>query len=147
MNQTFNRNKVYIWQKVGSTFFNFFFESISSIKINKSTVMQIKKALINDCLCVWKASWKFCIPTIYNFAVIYTWSSLFSFSIVFYSLVSIVFSVCNLKTRTELNAKISVFGICVEAIIYLLLYNLHGCTFKNGSKRFHFIFAVGLQFL
>ena len=36
----------------------------------------------------------------------------------------------NLKTRTAINAKISVFLICVEAIIYLLLYNLHDCTFK-----------------
>ena len=29
-----------------------------------------------------------------------------------------------------MNAKISVFVICVEAIIYLLLFNLHDCTFK-----------------
>ena len=29
-----------------------------------------------------------------------------------------------------MNAKISVFLICVEAIIYLLLNNLHDCTFK-----------------
>ena len=29
-----------------------------------------------------------------------------------------------------MKAKISVFLICVEAIIYLLLYNLHDCTFK-----------------
>ena len=30
-----------------------------------------------------------------------------------------------------MNAKISVFAISVEAMIYLLLYNLHDCTFKN----------------
>ena len=30
----------------------------------------------------------------------------------------------NLKTRIAMNAKISVFVICVEAIIYLLLCNL-----------------------
>ena len=30
-----------------------------------------------------------------------------------------------------MNAKISVFAISVEAIIYLLLYNLHDDTFKN----------------
>ena len=30
-----------------------------------------------------------------------------------------------------MNAKISVFAISVEAIIYLLLYNLHDGTFKN----------------
>ena len=35
-----------------------------------------------------------------------------------------------------MDAKISVFVICVEAIIYLLLYSLHDCTFKKqiGSK-------------
>ena len=30
-----------------------------------------------------------------------------------------------------MNAKISAFVIFVEGIIYLLLYNLHDCTFKN----------------
>ena len=34
----------------------------------KGTVMQIEKALINDRLGVLKLSWKFRIPTIYNFA-------------------------------------------------------------------------------
>ena len=29
-----------------------------------------------------------------------------------------------------MNAKTSAFVICVEAIIYLLLYNLHDCTFN-----------------
>ena len=29
-----------------------------------------------------------------------------------------------------MNAKISAFAICVETIIYLLLYNLHDCTFQ-----------------
>ena len=37
----------------------------------------------------------------------------------------------NLKTRTTMNAKISVFAIFIEAMIYLLYYNLHDCTF-NG---------------
>ena len=36
----------------------------------------------------------------------------------------------NLKTRAAMNAKISVFVICVEAIMYLLLHNLHDCTFN-----------------
>ena len=35
-----------------------------------------------------------------------------------------------------MNAKVSVFVICVEAIIYLLLYNLHDCTFKIQFKNF-----------
>ena len=30
-----------------------------------------------------------------------------------------------------MNAKILVFAICVKAIIYLLLYNLHDCAFKK----------------
>ena len=36
-----------------------------------------------------------------------------------------------------MNVKISVFVICVKAIIYLLLYNLHDCTFKRDlmTKR------------
>ena len=29
-----------------------------------------------------------------------------------------------------MNAKISVLVICVEAIIYLLLYDMYDCTFK-----------------
>ena len=36
----------------------------------------------------------------------------------------------NLKTRTAMNEKVSVF-ICVEAIIYLLLHNLRECTFNK----------------
>ena len=39
----------------------------------------------------------------------------------------------NLKTRAGMNAKILVFVICVEAIIYLLLYNLHDCTFNSKA--------------
>ena len=35
-----------------------------------------------------------------------------------------------------MNAKTSVFVIFVEAIIYLLLYNLHDCTFKGQHKKF-----------
>ena len=29
-----------------------------------------------------------------------------------------------------MNAKISVFVICIEAIMYFLLYNLHDCNFN-----------------
>ena len=36
----------------------------------------------------------------------------------------------NLKTRIAMNAKISVFVICVEVIVYLSLCNLHDCTFN-----------------
>ena len=39
----------------------------------------------------------------------------------------------NLKTRIAMNAKNSVFAICVEVIICLFLYNLHDCTFNIRS--------------
>ena len=34
-----------------------------------------------------------------------------------------------------MNAKISAFVICVEAIINLLLYDLHDCTFKKYLRK------------
>ena len=37
----------------------------------------------------------------------------------------------DVQTRTAVNAKISVFVLFVEAIIYLLLFDLHDCTFKR----------------
>lgn len=37
----------------------------------------------------------------------------------------------NLKIITTMNPKISVVVVCVEAIIHLLLYNLHDYTFKR----------------
>ena len=45
--------------------------------IIKGTVIQIEKAQINNRLCVSKVSWKFRIPTIYNFAVTDPWNLLF----------------------------------------------------------------------
>ena len=51
--------------------------SIKSMEL-KGKVMQIEKALLNDHLRVLKLSWKFRIPTIHNFAVIYPWNFLSS---------------------------------------------------------------------
>ena len=42
-----------------------------------------------------------------------------------------VVQINNLKTRTAMNVKISVFVIFVEAIMYLLLHILHDCSFKS----------------
>ena len=42
----------------------------------------------------------------------------------------------NLKTRTAMYANISVFVICVEAILNLLLHNLHDSTFKDPFNFF-----------
>ena len=59
----------------------------------------------------------------------------------------------NLKTRIVMNAKVSVFVICIEEIIFLSLYNLHGCTFNGFMiclKRFNLIangWQNGWQFL
>ena len=96
--------------------------------------MEIEKALINDRLRVSKVSWKFGIPTICNFAVIYPWNLLFSLKVAYFLtfLLSFLFinktlRLNNLKTRTAMNV---VFVICVETIIYLLLCNLHDCTFN-----------------
>ena len=82
----------------------------------KGTFLQIGKAPINDHLCVSEVSWKFYIPTIYDFGAIYPWESLF-------------LTACNIKTSIAMNAKISIFVICVEAILDLLLHNLHDCTY------------------
>ena len=51
---------------------------LNIVNLIKGTVIQIEKALINDRLRVSKVSWKFYIPTIYNFAVIYPWNLVFS---------------------------------------------------------------------
>ena len=56
--------------------------------------MQIEKALKNDCFHVSKVSLKFCIPTIYNFAVIYLWNLPGFFEVAYFLTVSIVFSFC-----------------------------------------------------
>ena len=61
-------------------------------RIRKGTVTQIERALINDRLRVSKVSWKFRIPTIQNFAVIYPWNLLFSYKIAYFLTVSIVIS-------------------------------------------------------
>ena len=37
-----------------------------------------------------------------------------------------------------MNSKISVSVICVAAIIYLLVYNLHDCTFKGSNGKIKF---------
>ena len=59
----------------------------------KHTIMQIERALINDRLRVPEVSWKFHIPTIYNFAVIYSWNFPSSLKVAYLLTVSIIFSV------------------------------------------------------
>ena len=54
----------------------------------------------------------------------------------------------DIRTRTAMNAKMSVFVICVETIVYLLLYNLRDFIFKvflkvvlrpGSSNEFYFL--------
>ena len=49
-------------------------ESLFVFLLLKGIIKKTERALINDRLSVSKLSWKFYIPTIYNFAVIYPWN-------------------------------------------------------------------------
>ena len=44
-----------------------------------------------------------------------------------------------------MNANISVFVICVETIIYCLLYNLHDSTFKEKHHAVKFDFKFNKE--
>ena len=55
--------------------------------------MQIEKALINGHLRVSNVSWKFRIPAMYNFAVMYPQNLPFLKKVAYFLTVSIVFSV------------------------------------------------------
>ena len=55
--------------------------------------MQIDKALINDRLRFSKISWKFHIPIIYNFAIIYPWNLLFPEKVAYFLTISVIFFV------------------------------------------------------
>ena len=65
-----------------------------------------------------------------KFAIFEKSSLLFKFLLSFLFINKILW-LNNLKTRTAMNVTISVFVVCVEAMIYLLLHNLHDCTFKG----------------
>ena len=110
----------------------------------KGTVMQIEKALKNVRFRISKFSHsnylQFCSNLPGKFAIFLKSSLLFNSSVVF-SVYKQNFTaqqlknLINLKTRIAVNAKISVFVICVEAIIYWLLYNQHNRTFKVSSLQ------------
>ena len=66
-----NNNDQKLLRKVENQSQSFKFIIRVSEKCFKGTVIQIEKGLITDCLCVSKVSLKFCIPVVYNSAVIY----------------------------------------------------------------------------
>ena len=68
-----------------------------------------------------------------KFAIFLQSSVLFKFLLSF-KFISKILQLTNLKTGTAMNVKISVFVICVEAIIDLLLYNLHACNFNDMTQ-------------
>ena len=87
----------------------------------------------------------FAFQLICNFAVIslpmkfvsFVKSSLLLTIFVFFLFVNKTLRLNNLKTRTAMNAKISVFVICAEVIIYLLLHHLDDGSFGSFVKPFH----------
>ena len=90
--------KIYKWlllldinRQTKSVFFFFWSSSKKKKHFLKGTVRQIEKALITDRLPVSKESWKFHIPTIYNFAVTDPWNLLFFKKQPTFLTVSIVF--------------------------------------------------------
>ena len=80
-----------------------------------------------------------------KFAIFEKSSLLFKFLLSFLFINKILW-LNNLKTRTAMNVTISVFVICVEAMIYLLLYNLHDCTFKGELHLSFKIFMFDYTF-
>ena len=85
---------------------------------------------------------KFCSNWPVKFAIFLKSSLLFNSFYCLFLFVNKTLGVNNFKTWTDMNAKISVFVICVEAIIYLLLYHLHDCTFKNFAKFLRMPFFI-----
>ena len=45
-----------------------------------------------------------------------------------------------------MNAKIPIYVICVEAIIYLLLHNLHDYTFKDYEFKIQYV-SLAISFI
>ena len=76
-------------------------ETTNSVVGIKGAVMQIEKALINNRLRVSKVFWKFCFPTVYNFAIIYPVNLLFSPKVDYFLIVSIIFSVDKQKFMAQ----------------------------------------------
>ena len=63
-----------------------------------------------------------------KFAIFLKSSLLFKQFLLSFLFINKTLQLNNLKTRTAMNGKISVFVICVKVIIYLLIYHLHDCT-------------------
>ena len=80
--------------------------------IVNGTAMQIQKALINDRLRFTKVSWKFRIPTVYNFAVTYPWNLLFPENVAYFLTVSIVFSVNKQNFKAHNSYECENFCVC-----------------------------------
>ena len=52
----------------------------------------------------------------------------------------------NLKTRAAMKVKVSVFVVYVEAIMYLLLHNLHDCTFNTLLSKIIPFFSISFTY-
>ena len=105
----------------------------------RGTFMQIEQELVNNRLHVSKVSWKSRIPNIYNFTVLLPRNFPKFLKVAYYFLLPFLFiskTLLSNKTGTAMNTKIcAVFVICVETIIYLLLYNLHDCKLRSCKNK------------
>ena len=68
-----------------------------------------------------------------KFSIILKSSELFNSSFCIFLFTNKSLKHNNIKTRTAMSARISVFVICIEAIIYFLLCKFHHCTFKSTA--------------
>ena len=95
---------------------------------------------MNDRLRVSTVSWKFqtylqfCSNLLVKFPIFLKSGLLFKFLLSF-QFINKTLRLNNLKSRAAMNAEISVFVICVEVIIYLLLHKLHDFTFKADPTK------------
>ena len=111
-------------------------EELAHLRLIKGIVMQIEKALTNDRLCFknmlkishWNYLW-FCSNLTVKFAIFSKSSLRFNCFHCIFCLLTKLYGSTTKKTRTVINAKISVFVIFVEAITHY--YNYNGRWHKN----------------
>ena len=102
--------------------------------------MQIEKAVIGNCFFFLQRYLEnvifqlFIIVHQFTRAICYFLKNLPTFHqfLLFFLVINKTLQLNNLKTRTSMNANITVFVICVKGIIYLLLYKVF---YRNSYKN------------
>ena len=107
---------------------------------NKADICYVSDKLVIARIVIYLAQYGQYFPRFSYFTFIFLKRSLlFNSSCCLFLFVNKTLRLNNFKTRRSMNAKISVFVIFVEAVIYLLLYNLHDCTFNNSYSAKAFV--------